>query len=341
MASRCLGAAWILLVLLIVGCATTTRCHWKDAKTAGTAEAYQAFLDQNPNGTLADSARLKVEDLAWQDACRIHTAESYRAFQQQYPRGRHAAQARDSMEAIAWYKARRGGPAGARAAFLRSFSDGQYADVDTDDTRRTGAVGALDRFLQMHYPDDSGLRVEHQEAQYHPVDRDDADARRRTDSLRVLWSRQMPGSWRCLSGKFSGGSVNLKIGVEGGDYAGAVVSVAYSPEYHRYGGYLVGVTEDMASNGWLEGDLFWAIDEVPATSGTTGSGHRSTHCGRCVVRIGTRYASDVPLFTPPQRFATFMNFAIEIRNDSTFLEVERIPDGTVCNTSETWVKIGP
>jgi len=144
-----------------------------------------------------------------------------------------------------------------------------------------------------------------------------------------------------LSGKFHGGSVNFKVGVEGGDYTGAIVHVYYSSEYHQFGGYLVGVTDDMAANGWSEGDLFWAIDSAPTYSVTLQLGHSAPHCGKCVVRIGTRYSSDIPQYIPPQSFATFMNFTIETRKDSTLLELEPISDATVCNGPETWLKVSP
>jgi hypothetical protein len=72
------------------------------AQDAGTAQAYQAFMERHSDSELAGVARQRVaqltEQAAWQQATRSNTAAAYRDYLAKYPNGSWSQDARIRME---------------------------------------------------------------------------------------------------------------------------------------------------------------------------------------------------------------------------------------------------
>ena len=60
--SAAVTAVGLTLACLMLGCVSEER-QWKEARSANTVEALQAFLTKHAEGRLADSARARIEEL--------------------------------------------------------------------------------------------------------------------------------------------------------------------------------------------------------------------------------------------------------------------------------------
>ena len=91
-------------LLTVAGCSVEQQ-DWRAAEAAGTAEAYQHFIEQHPDSELAGKARERVgefaEDRDWEQASKLGTADAYRSFLAAHPRGRWSQEARIRMESFA------------------------------------------------------------------------------------------------------------------------------------------------------------------------------------------------------------------------------------------------
>ena len=114
--------------------AITEAQAWAACQKAGTAAAYQAFLDQFPNGERTEEAKQKIELLreeeAWQSARQADTIAAYLRYQDDYPKGDHFAQ---SVQAIAnlednqdWKNARARNTIAAYLQYQTRHPNGQY-----------------------------------------------------------------------------------------------------------------------------------------------------------------------------------------------------------------------
>jgi len=91
-------------LLTVVGCSVEQQ-DWRSAEAAGTAEAYQRFIEQHPDSELAGKARERVGEFAenrdWEQANKQATADAYRGFLAAHPNGRWAQEARIRIESYA------------------------------------------------------------------------------------------------------------------------------------------------------------------------------------------------------------------------------------------------
>ena len=99
------GKAVLAAVLLtVVGCSAEQQ-DWRSAEAAGSAEAYQRFIEQHPDSELAGKARERVgefvENRDWEQANKQATADAYRGFLAAHPNGRWAQEARIRIESYA------------------------------------------------------------------------------------------------------------------------------------------------------------------------------------------------------------------------------------------------
>lgn len=63
---------------------------WRKADEQGTAEAYQAYLDDFPEGLHREEAQTGKQDaLAWENALEENSEYAYQRYLQQFPKGRH------------------------------------------------------------------------------------------------------------------------------------------------------------------------------------------------------------------------------------------------------------
>ncbi len=107
---------------------------WAACQSAGTVAAYQAFLDQFPNGERTEEAKQKIELLreeeAWQSARQADTIAAYLRYQDDYPKGDYFGQ---SVQAIAnlednqdWKNARARNTIAAYLQYQTRHPNGQY-----------------------------------------------------------------------------------------------------------------------------------------------------------------------------------------------------------------------
>ena len=111
--SMSLAAAGVV-ALLLAGCSRESS-DWKSAQAADTAEAYQEFLHQHPNGSNATQAQARLQQIAedrdWQQASSTDTRDAYEQFVAQHADSKWAQEARIRIENFA-----QGGSSGVPAA---------------------------------------------------------------------------------------------------------------------------------------------------------------------------------------------------------------------------------
>lgn len=87
--------AFFSIVLILVSC--STKKEFYTAKQINTIEAYENFLDENPDGKFSPEAQQQLSHLkqekAWKDALDQYTIESINAYLSRYPGGTHRAEA--------------------------------------------------------------------------------------------------------------------------------------------------------------------------------------------------------------------------------------------------------
>lgn len=88
--------ALLLAALALGGCAD--RREWRHAEAADTIEAYEAYLEQHPQGDYVPPAQRRLAELKeardWRLATERDTADAYRSFIDAYPKGRWVSEAR-------------------------------------------------------------------------------------------------------------------------------------------------------------------------------------------------------------------------------------------------------
>lgn len=73
---------------------------WKKAESENTIEAWEAFLERHPEGTLADEAKLRKEKISLEIAQSINTIPAYKEFLEKYPQGPMADKAQLKIEKL-------------------------------------------------------------------------------------------------------------------------------------------------------------------------------------------------------------------------------------------------
>ena len=113
------GAALsIALMLLGVAACTPEQRDWRVAQGADTLDAYDRFITEHPDGTLAREARDRIvqltDDRDWQRAASADSERAYHEYLVEHPNGKAAQQARiriDSFALAARANTPEGGPA--------------------------------------------------------------------------------------------------------------------------------------------------------------------------------------------------------------------------------------
>ena len=89
----------LFLVLVVGGCATT-KGDWEKAQNFDTIEAYQTFLQKNPESEFTAYAKRRIERLKWENAQRRYSIESYEEFLREHPQSEFKEQAKEKIEQI-------------------------------------------------------------------------------------------------------------------------------------------------------------------------------------------------------------------------------------------------
>jgi cell division septation protein DedD len=97
-------ALLVALAVLAAGCSREQQ-DWHSAESAGTSEAFDAFIEQHPQSELVRQARARIAQLAedrdWQQASATATLSGYQRFLAQHPTGRWSEPARIRIEGFA------------------------------------------------------------------------------------------------------------------------------------------------------------------------------------------------------------------------------------------------
>lgn len=118
-----------------LGCSSPA-ADWNQATAQGTAAAYQAFLNKNPNDPHAADARQRIQTIqdgdTWITARTANSVDSYQQYIAAEPHGAYVQGARNQIMALqrpaAWQDAKNAGTASALQAFLQKYPQGPEAD---------------------------------------------------------------------------------------------------------------------------------------------------------------------------------------------------------------------
>lgn len=107
------GIVYLLVVFLIVGCATTKR-DWENTQNLNTVNAYQEFLSAHPKSSYTVEAETRIENIYWEKAVQLNTINAYKNYLDSYPNGAHNINATQNIEKLTqaieeqdWIKAQR------------------------------------------------------------------------------------------------------------------------------------------------------------------------------------------------------------------------------------------
>jgi SPOR domain len=96
------GSALLAAVVLLAGGCSREQQDWHATQGAGTAEAYQAFIEQHPESELTKQAHEQIAQFAvdrdWERARGAGTLAAYQQFLSQHPTGRWSEEARIGIE---------------------------------------------------------------------------------------------------------------------------------------------------------------------------------------------------------------------------------------------------
>lgn len=94
---------YFLLVLLfpaffMYGCNSYT---WEDAQQADTYEAYQTYIEENPEGEFVEEARNLLELRYWESVKNDSTQSSFKTYLNRFPNGQFQSEAEEKLKQLA------------------------------------------------------------------------------------------------------------------------------------------------------------------------------------------------------------------------------------------------
>lgn len=120
---------WPLLALvLLLACGDSEERDWQDARMKRSAEGYEQFLEQYPEGRFAADAREALESLRFKQVQKENTLDAFNGFLEMHPDGAHAEEARKTVEMLHWVQAQRQNSRGAYERFLETYPDSRFAE---------------------------------------------------------------------------------------------------------------------------------------------------------------------------------------------------------------------
>lgn len=82
---------------LMAGCSSST---WEEAQQADTYEAYQAYIEANPEGEHVKQAKKRAEDRYWQAVKNDSTAAAFKKYLNEFPNGRFRSEAQTRINQL-------------------------------------------------------------------------------------------------------------------------------------------------------------------------------------------------------------------------------------------------
>ena len=118
-----------LLALVLLGaCGPSEEREWQDARMKRSAEAYEQFLEQYPEGEFSADAREALETLRFKQAQKENTLDAFTGFLELHPDGQHAEEATRTVEMMHWVQAQRQNTQGSYERYLEKYPEGRFAD---------------------------------------------------------------------------------------------------------------------------------------------------------------------------------------------------------------------
>lgn len=82
---------------LMVGCSSAT---WEDAEEEDTYEAYQEYIEANPEGEHIEEAKKRADNHYWESVKEDSTADAFEQYLEKFPEGEFRSEAQDKIEQI-------------------------------------------------------------------------------------------------------------------------------------------------------------------------------------------------------------------------------------------------
>lgn len=81
-------------ILPLAGCSSST---WEDAQQADTYEAYQAYIEANPDGDHIAEAQIRADSLYWNSIKNDTTAPDFQKYLDEFPNGEFRSEAQTKL----------------------------------------------------------------------------------------------------------------------------------------------------------------------------------------------------------------------------------------------------
>lgn len=88
----------IIAINQLSGC--TSRSEWDKTKQAGTYEAYQSYIDRNPEGEHLATAQQRADSLYWNSIAEDTTATPFEGYLEKFPKGLFRGKAEAKIEQL-------------------------------------------------------------------------------------------------------------------------------------------------------------------------------------------------------------------------------------------------
>ncbi len=112
---------WVLMMVMIICMVGCEKREWEEAEGENTLQAYEAFLEQYPEGTSAEKAR-------FQKARLINTIPAYEEFLHKHPQGTLADKAHSKIKHLNFKWAESFNTIPSYVDFLKKYPQGTLAD---------------------------------------------------------------------------------------------------------------------------------------------------------------------------------------------------------------------
>jgi len=127
-----------LLFFSVCAACATEGSAWREAESADTIAAYEAYSRKHPQGEHAGAARDQIKQLRWQQVRKLDQHHAYAHFRRAYPKDPLAVKASARIRELerqaalqadrdAWDETRRKNTAWAYARFLRRYPESPFA----------------------------------------------------------------------------------------------------------------------------------------------------------------------------------------------------------------------
>ena len=90
--------AAIIAVNQLYGC--NSRSSWDEAEQAGTYEAYQNYIEENPGDEYVAEAQERADSLYWESVAGDTTVDPFETYLEQFPEGRFRSEAQDKIDQL-------------------------------------------------------------------------------------------------------------------------------------------------------------------------------------------------------------------------------------------------